>query len=137
MIETGISGEEYSCAVLEYPDGKLRTMPPILIRPVSSSFFDYTAKYTPEACEEIVPAPCSSQLKEQIQKSALLAHKALQCSGLTRTDMIYDGTTLSVLEINTLPGLTPASLVPKAFAAMDGTYSQLLDIIIQTALGGR
>ncbi|GAG17290.1 unnamed protein product, partial [marine sediment metagenome] len=53
LIESYISGDEYSCPVLEYPDGSLRPLPPILIRPVKSSYFDYTAKYTDGACEEI------------------------------------------------------------------------------------
>jgi D-alanine-D-alanine ligase len=133
LVEKAVSGDEYSCPVLEYPDGSLKTLPPVLIKPAASSFFDYTAKYTEGASEEIVPAPCSRKLTEQLQEAAKIAHTTLGCSGLSRTDMIVENDTLYVLEINTLPGLTPASLAPKSFAAQGGTYSQLLDILIDTA----
>jgi len=134
LVETAVTGDEYSCPVLEYPSGELKALAPILIRPVTSSFFDYRAKYSAGASEEIVPAPCGEKLTRRIQEIALRVHQTLGCRGLTRTDMILSGNTLYVLEINTLPGLTPASLAPKAFAAGGGTYPQLLDILIDTAL---
>lgn len=137
LIETNISGDEYSCPVLEYPDGSLRPLPPILIRPVASAYFDYTAKYTAGACEEITPAPCSEVLTKRLQEVSLKVHRTLKCKGLSRTDMIVTDNVIYVLETNTLPGLTSASLVPKSFAAAGGSYTELLDIIIETALVGR
>ncbi len=136
LIESNISGDEYSCPVLEYPDSTVRALPPILIRPVGSDFFDFTAKYTDGACEEIVPAPCSPDLISRMQEISLKAHKILKCRGISRTDMIVKDNIIYTLETNTLPGLTSASLVPKAFAATGGTYSQLLDILIETTLAG-
>jgi D-alanine-D-alanine ligase len=132
LIETAISGEEFSCPVLEQPDGSIQALPPILIRPVDSEFFDYSAKYKKGGSEEIVPAPCKEETTHRIQDIALQAHRALGCRGLTRTDMILSRGRLYVLEINTLPGLTPASLAPKSFAAAGGTYPELLDILIQS-----
>ena len=137
IIETNISGDEYSCPVLEYPDGSLRPLPPILIRPVESAYFDYTAKYTAGACEEIAPAPCSEDLTKRLQEVSLKVHRTLKCQGLSRTDMIVKDDVIYVLETNTLPGLTSASLVPKSFVAAGGSYTELLDIIIETALAGR
>ncbi len=137
LIESNISGDEYSCPVLEYPDASLRALPPILIRPVKSAYFDYTAKYTAGACEEITPAPCSEDLTKRLQEVSLKAHLVLKCRGLSRTDMIVTDDVIYVLETNTLPGLTSASLVPKSFAAAGGTYTELLDIIIETAPAGR
>jgi D-alanine-D-alanine ligase len=137
LIESAISGEEYSCPVLDYPDSTSKPLLPVLIKPVDSSFFDYTAKYTEGACEEIVPAPCSAELTERMQLIALKAHTILKCSGVSRTDMIVKDNEIFTLEINTLPGFTSASLVPKSFAAMGGTFSELLDIIIETALAGK
>lgn len=137
LIETNISGDEYSCPVLEYPDGSLRPLPPILIRPVESAYFDYTAKYTAGACEEIAPAPCSEDLTKRLQEVSLKVHRTLKCQGLSRTDMIVKDDVIYVLETNTLPGLTSASLVPKSFVAAGGSYTELLDIIIETALAGR
>jgi len=134
LIETCICGDEFSCPVLEYPDGSVRPLLPIMIKPVAASFFDYTAKYTKGGSEEIVPAPISHELTEKLQCIALKAHSALKCRGVTRTDMIVQDSVIYVLEINTLPGFTSASLVPKAFAAMRGKFPELLDIIIETAL---
>ena len=136
LIETNITGDEYSCPVLEYPDGQIRTLPPVLIKPVHSTFFDFTAKYSTGECEEIVPAPCSEELTLRIQEIALLAHTILSCRGISRTDMIVKNDKIYVLEINTLPGFTSASLAPKSFSALGGTYSELLDILIDTALKG-
>ncbi len=137
LIESYISGDEYSCPVLEYPDGRIQALPPILIRPVKSDFFDYYAKYSKGASEEIVPAPCSPDLTKRIQEIALKAHSVLKCQCLSRTDMIVKEDTIYVLEVNTLPGLSSASLVPKAFAAIGGSFSELLDILIETTLAGR
>lgn len=137
LIETTIAGDEYSVPVLEYPDGTVRTLPPILIRPVNAEFFDYKAKYTDGECEEIVPAPCSEDLMKRMQQVSLKAHLILKCNGLSRTDMIVQDDIIYVLEINTLPGLTSASLAPKAFAATGGTYTQLLDILIETSIAGK
>ncbi len=137
LIETTITGDEYSVPVLEYPDGTVKTLLPILIRPVNAEFFDYKAKYTDGECEEIVPAPCSDDLSKRMQQISLKAHLILKCNGLSRTDMIVQDDTIYVLETNTLPGLTSASLAPKAFVATGGTYTQLLDILIETSIAGK
>jgi D-alanine-D-alanine ligase len=133
LIETAIKGIEFTCAVIEEPDGTPTALPPIEIRP-KTSFFDYTAKYTDGASEEIVPAPYPEELLERIKAVALTAHNILGCSGVSRTDMIYSDDKLFVLETNTLPGFTRNSLLPKAFMATGGSYSQLLDKLIQSAL---
>lgn len=137
LIETAIQGIELSCAALEQPDGKVQALPPVEIRPKQSSFFDFTAKYTDDACEEIVPAPQPQSLLNQVKDTAILAHRILGCSCVSRTDMIANEQGLYVLELNSLPGLTPNSLVPKAFASEGGTYTELLDLIIQRALNKR
>lgn len=133
LIESAIKGIEFTCGVLEENDGSLTALPPIEIRP-KATFFDYTAKYTDGASEEIVPAPYPEDLLEKIKQTALTAHKVLGCNGVSRTDMIYNDDKLFVLETNTLPGLTRNSLLPKAFKAVGGTYPQLLDKLIQSAL---
>ena len=134
LIESAVSGIEFSCGVLEKSDGTLLALPPIEIRPAHARFFDFTAKYSAGESEEIVPAPRPAALLERIKETALAAHRAIGCSGVSRTDMIYADDTLYVLETNTLPGLTPQSLLPKAFEAVGGTYSGLLDLLIATAL---
>lgn len=134
LIESGINGEEFSCPVLEYPDGTTKALPPILIKP-KNDFFDFEAKYSGNACEEIVPAPIDEELTHRIQSIALKAHRVLDCSGISRTDMIVSGEDIFVLETNTLPGFTSQSLFPQSFACTGGTFTELLDILIETELG--
>jgi D-alanine-D-alanine ligase len=133
LIEQMVTGPEFTCGVLEDSSGTLTALPPIEIRP-KAIFFDYTAKYSEGASEEIVPAPQPAELLERIQQIALKAHSLLGCSGISRTDMIYSNDTLHVLETNTLPGLTATSLLPKSYNAMGGTFTQLIDLLIEQAL---
>lgn len=133
LVESAISGIEFSCPVLHLPDGSVKALPPIEIRP-KTVFFDFTAKYTTGASEELVPAPRPSELLRRIEEVAIRADAILGCKGISRTDMILQDDVLYVLEINTLPGMTPNSLAPKSFKAQGGTYPQLLDILIQSAL---
>ena len=135
LVERTIVGPEFSCAVIEHADGKIEALPPIEIRPKGNTFFDFTAKYTDNASEEICPAPHPAALLERIQDAAIRAHRSCGCSGISRTDMLLQDDTLYVLEINTLPGLTRNSLLPKAFKATGrGEYPQLLDIMIGCAM---
>ena len=134
LVETNITGVELSCGVIEDAEGKITALPPIEIRPVNSDFFDYTAKYTKGASQEIVPAPHPQELLKRVEEIAVRAHKILGCYGVSRTDMIYCDDKLYVLETNTLPGMTATSLLPQAFKAIGGTYSQLLDTLISSAL---
>ncbi len=133
LIETSIQGIEFTCGVLEDADGQPFALPPIEIRP-KARFFDYTAKYTSGASDEIVPAPQPHELLQRIEKTAVAAHQILGCSGISRTDMIYQHDTLFVLETNTLPGLTANSLIPKSFQANGGTFSELIDLLLRHAL---
>lgn len=133
LIETAIKGIEFSCGVLEMANESLLALPPIEIRP-KAVFFDYTAKYTDGESEEIVPAPYPDTILDRIKHIALTAHKALGCRGCSRTDMIYKDDQFFVLETNTLPGLTPNSLLPKSFRATGGTFADLLEILINSAL---
>lgn len=137
LIESTIKGPEFTCGIMEMPGGTLKAFPPVEIRPVASAFFDFKAKYSDGASEEIVPAPWPEDLLKRIQNTALAAHKILQCSGVSRTDMIYQHDKLYVLETNTLPGLTPNSLLPKAFKATGGSYPEMLDVLIQSTLKKR
>lgn len=133
LIEQMVTGSEFTCGVLEDHTGALTALPPVEIRP-KATFFDYTAKYTAGASEEIVPAPQPKELLERIQRIAVKAHSLLKCSGISRTDMIYNDDTLYVLETNTLPGLTATSLIPKSYGATGGTFTQLIDVLIKQAL---
>jgi D-alanine-D-alanine ligase len=133
LVESAVSGIEFSCPVLEQPDGSASALLPVEIRPKTSAFFDYEAKYTDGGSEELVPAPRPQALIERVQQTALKAHTVLGCRGVTRTDIIASGEALYVLEINTLPGFTRNSLVPKSYKAGGGSYEELLELLIRAA----
>jgi D-alanine-D-alanine ligase len=116
LIEPFIAGVEATCGVLEQPDGKVFSLPPIEIVPAEGAF-DYTAKYLLKSTQEICPGRFSGEVTAQLMDLALRAHRALSCSGYSRTDFIVSGQGPIYLETNTLPGLTKASLYPKALKA--------------------
>jgi len=116
VIEPFISGVEATCGVLEQSDGSVIALPPIEIVPAEGGF-DYTAKYLLKSTQEICPGRFASEITAQIMDQAVKAHQALSCGGYSRSDFIVSQQGPVFLETNTLPGLTKASLYPKALKA--------------------
>jgi D-alanine-D-alanine ligase len=116
VIEPFISGVEATCGVLEQSDGSVIALPPIEIVPAQGGF-DYTAKYLLKSTQEICPGRFAPEITAQIMDQAVKAHQALSCSGYSRSDFIVSQQGPVFLETNTLPGLTKASLYPKALKA--------------------
>src|SRR5258707_2461453 len=108
LIEPFVSGVEATCGVLEQSDGTLMSLPPIEIVPGEGTF-DYAAKYLLKSTQEICPGRFSPEIAAQLMDQALRAHRALSCSGYSRTDFIISANGPVYLETNTLPGLTAAS----------------------------
>jgi len=102
--------------VLERSHGTAISLPPIEIIPGEGAF-DYTAKYLLKSTQEICPGRFSPEISAAIMDQALRAHRALSCGGYSRTDFIVSSKGPVYLETNTLPGLTAASLYPKALKA--------------------
>lgn len=136
MAERYIRGRELTCAVLERAGWERpRPLPPTELVPKTSAFFDYEAKYTPGATDEITPARISGEATARVQEIALRCHIEMRCGGMSRTDMILsDAGDLYVLEINTIPGLTNASLIPQAAAVAGISFSELLEIQVEWAM---
>ena len=133
LIEPLIRGREATCGVLER-GGRAEALPPVLIVP-KHEFFDYHAKYTDAGECEICPAPLPEALLEEVRKTALEAHRCLGLTGYSRTDFIQgDDGPVHVLEVNTLPGKTPASLVPKEAAALGMDFGELLEVLLKEAV---
>jgi D-alanine-D-alanine ligase len=132
LIEQFERGTEITVGVLGNTD--LSVLPIIEIVP-AKGFYDFEAKYTPGATEEIVPARISEKAAALAREQAVLAHSALGCRGMSRVDMIV-GTddSLVVLEVNTIPGMTPTSLLPTAAKAAGIEFPALLDKLISLAL---
>jgi D-alanine-D-alanine ligase len=131
LVEEYLSGTEVSCGVLGNRDPI--ALPVVEIVP-KNEFFDYEAKYCDGMCDEIVPARIDPKLAKEIQDTVIKVYKAIGCQGFGRVDMIISNGKPYVLEINTIPGLTPASLFPKEAAAAGITYPELIEKLINFAL---
>jgi D-alanine-D-alanine ligase len=128
VIEPFIAGTEATCGVLEQMDGSVIALPPIEIIPAAGGEgFDYRAKYLASATQEICPGRFSPEISAKIMDMALRAHLALSCTGYSRTDFIVSSKGPVYLETNTLPGLTKASLYPKALKAQGIEFVDFLE----------
>ncbi len=134
LVESFIEGIEITCGVIG--NDELTALPVIEIIPDNgtSTFFDYEAKYTPGATQEICPARITLKQTEEAQKLAIEAHKALQLRGYSRTDIMLSGDNLYILETNTIPGMTRTSLLPLAAKTAGMSFSELLDKLVELAL---
>ena len=135
VIEPFVSGIEATCGVLEQPDGSVFSLPPIEIVPAEGGFgFDYRAKYLAKSTQEICPGRFSPEISAALMDQALRAHRALSCAGYSRTDFIVSAKGPIYLETNTLPGLTAASLYPKALKAQGIAFADFLQGQIALAI---
>ena len=116
LVEPFIDGVEATCGILEQADGSLMALPPVEIIPAEGGF-DYTAKYLAKSTQEICPGRFTPDITADIMDQSIKAHSALSCGGYSRSDFIVSPKGTIYLETNTLPGLTKASLYPKALKA--------------------
>lgn len=129
MIEAFIPGREMTVGILDD-----KPLPVVEIRP-AREFYDYVAKYEDDATEYLVDPELTPAVREQLQAAGLLAHNALGCRDFSRVDFILTGAGVAqVLEVNTIPGFTSHSLLPKAAEAAGISFEQLCDRIVQLAL---
>lgn len=128
LVEEWIRGMEISVPVLG-----TRALPAVEIVP-NTSVYDFASKYTPGATDEICPARLPDDLAQKAQTFALAAHQALGCEGATRTDMMVRGDEIFVLEVNTLPGMTGTSLLPKSAQTAGMDFQELVRWILEDAL---
>jgi D-alanine-D-alanine ligase len=128
VVETAITGRELEAPVLDN-----EALPLIEIIP-KNRFYDYEAKYTPGMSEHRTPAPVPAKQYQAAQRLAVAAHRALGCEGVTRVEMIAESTgTLYLLEVNTIPGMTPTSLVPESAREAGMSY---LDLVVRQLESG-
>ncbi|MBT3317742.1 D-alanine--D-alanine ligase [bacterium] len=131
LIEKYIPGRELTAAIMMG-----RRLPLVEIIP-KAGFYDYANKYTPGNSDYACPAPVGSPMYEQMSRDAQRLYDLIGCSGVARVDFRLDGDTYSCLEINTIPGMTDTSLVPKAAAAVGISFSDLLVDICEEAISHR
>jgi len=129
IIEQFIKGREFTCGVMDDI-----ALPLVEIIP-NEGFYDYEHKYQVGATEEICPANLDEKNTKRIQQIAVRAHKALMVDVYSRSDfMMSEDGEIFCLETNTLPGMTPTSLLPQQAAAAGISYEDLCDKIIELSL---
>jgi D-alanine-D-alanine ligase len=133
LVEERLQGREITVAILER-DG-IEALPVIEIRTPAGSWYDYEHRYTPGLSEHIIPAPLPETQYRRTQEVAKLAHDSLCCRDLSRVDFIVpEGGEPVILEVNTLPGMTPTSLYPDAARAAGLSFEALVAHLIERAL---
>jgi D-alanine-D-alanine ligase len=129
MVEQYIDGRELTVAIL----GE-EALPVVEIKP-KEGFYDYEHKYTSGKTEYFCPADLPEELSNELRLKALLAHRALGCKAYSRVDFrLNTKNEFFCLEVNTLPGMTELSLVPKAAKAVEISFPELLNKIIELSL---
>lgn len=128
IIEEFIAGTEVSCGVMVI-GGKPILFPATEI--VSKKdFFDYEAKYTPGMSEEITPARITDAEMAEVQQLSLRVYRSLRCRGVARVDFIIRKGVPYMIEINTVPGMSAGSIIPKQAAAIGMSLTELFNLII-------
>lgn len=132
LIERYVRGTELTVAVIG--DDELEALPIIKIVP-TSEFYDFNSKYAPGGSQHICPAPLDDETTAMVKDLAIRAHRALSCSGMSRSDFILDDEgTCWILETNTIPGMTGTSLLPDAARAAGISFPELCTRLIKFAL---
>ncbi|MGI5128893.1 D-alanine--D-alanine ligase family protein [Pseudonocardia sp. CA-107938] len=140
LVEAAVVGREIECAVLEFPDGEVRSSLPAEIRVVGADgvvpeFYDFDAKYLDDVCEFDIPAKLDDAESERMRELAVAAFRAVDGQGLARVDFFYTpDRRIVVNEVNTMPGFTPVSMYPRAWAVTGLDFTTLVTTLIETAL---
>ena len=132
LVEEFIRGRELTCGVLRI-DGKIIAFPVTEIIP-KREYFDYEAKYKKGMADEVVPANISKQESDCCTDISRLLYEKLNCKGVVRFDYIYTGEDFYFLEVNTVPGLTAASIVPKMTRAYGWSFKELITRLLENEL---
>ncbi len=129
IIEEFIKGTEVTC-------GLVKTKANTFIFPITEivskkEFFDYEAKYTPGMSDEIIPARINEEMAEKVRKTSSAIYDAVNCRGIVRIDYIISGNSPYFLEVNTVPGMSPNSIVPKQIREAGLNITEVYKLIIE------
>jgi D-alanine-D-alanine ligase len=131
LVEEVVVGREVDVAVLGRPDGRRVVAPALEI--VTEGIFDHATKYDGTA-DFRIPAPLAHAERKALEEAAVAMYDALGCAGVARVDFFLTGTGPVLIEVNTIPGFTEQSQVPKMFAAAGTSYAELLDLLVRDAM---
>ena len=134
LIEQRIEGKEITVAVLER-DGDPEALPVVEITTPAGSWYDYEHRYTPGLADHIMPAPLPEEQYRRTQEVAVVAFESLGCRDLSRADFVVpeQGEPI-VLEVNTMPGMTPTSLFPDAAREAGISFEELVALLVERAV---
>jgi len=134
LVEPYVLGREITVGVLDLHGQDPQALPVIEIRTASDEWYDYTNRYTAGKSDHIIPAPLTDEVSAALQASAISAHVALGLRDLSRADYIVtDSDEIALLEVNTLPGMTPTSLFPDGARAIGMDFPALMDALVRSA----
>lgn len=134
LLEEYLEGVELTCGVFQY-DGQIKALPVTeIVSKTAAKYFDFEAKYTPGAADEITPARIPEQLSDRVKKLSADLYKHLEMFGLVRFDFIFCRDKLYFIEVNVTPGMTDTSLVPQAAAVEGISKTELFTMLISEAL---
>lgn len=133
LIEQRINGREMTVGILQ-DQGQAKAFPVIEITTPENSWYDFEHRYTAGLSEHIMPANISSEISASLQKIAIKAHICLGCRDLSRADfLLTDDDKCILLEVNTLPGMTPTSLYPDGARGFGLTFDELVKLLAEQA----
>lgn len=124
LVEEFVKGRELTCGVIK-TQGEILAFPVTEIIP-KKEYFDYEAKYTKGMAEEVVPAQVPDTVSDKCREISRMLYSKLNCKGVVRFDYIYTGENFFFLEVNTVPGLTKASIVPNMAKAYGWSFTELI-----------
>lgn len=135
LVEPYVEGKEITVGVLDLCGQDPVPFPVIEIRTAPDQWYDYVNRYKVGGSEHIIPAPLPEAVNTELQRIALVAHQSLELRELSRADFIVaDDDQITLLEVNTMPGMTPTSLYPDGARAMGIEFPDLLDALVRSAI---
>ncbi len=132
LVEEFVKGRELTCGIIRAA-GKIVAFPVTEIIP-KKEYFDYEAKYKKGMADEVVPAQIPTPVSKECQEISTMLYRKLNCKGVVRFDYIYTGQDFYFLEVNTVPGLTKASIVPNMAKAHGWSFTELISLMIDEEL---
>jgi D-alanine-D-alanine ligase len=133
LVEELVAGAEITVGVIETDEPV--ASPPVEVRTPEGSWYDYEHRYTAGLSEHVIPAAVPGETAEQVRRVAVAAHEALRCRDLSRVDFVVgEEGRVALLEVNTMPGMTPTSLFPDAMGGLGLDFVTLTSYLVRRAL---
>ena len=136
LVEERIDGREITVGVIDTDDGA-KAFPVIEITTPQDTWYDYEHRYTAGLSEHVMPADLPAVQTDELQRIAVAAHEALGCRDLSRADFVVTDSDIYLLEVNTLPGMTPTSLYPDGAGGFGLSFPALCSQLVERAAARR